>query len=116
MKIIPIAVPTPFYVGDVNVYLVKDDPITLIDVGPKSREGFDAGDRIVLPKLRRMGIKDVSVIVITHPDSDHIGGLGAVAKRFKDAKIVAAAGFRHDEDMQWCEVWEEQTGGARVEF
>ena len=36
MRIIPIAIPTPFYVGDVNVYLIKEDPITLIDVGPKT--------------------------------------------------------------------------------
>lgn len=86
--------------GDCTVWQ-DGDAVILIDAGPKSREGFDAGDRIVLPKLRRMGIKDVSVIVITHPDSDHIGGLGALAKRFKDAKIVASAGFRDDEDMQW---------------
>ena len=33
MKIIPLSLPTPFYVGDVNVYLIKSDPLTLIDVG-----------------------------------------------------------------------------------
>ncbi|MGH9820732.1 MAG: hypothetical protein ACRD43_11235, partial [Pyrinomonadaceae bacterium] len=38
MKIIPLSIPTPFYVGDVNVYLIKEDPITLIDVGPKTPE------------------------------------------------------------------------------
>ena len=36
MEIIPISIPTPFYVGDVNVYLIKKDPVTLIDVGPKT--------------------------------------------------------------------------------
>jgi glyoxylase-like metal-dependent hydrolase (beta-lactamase superfamily II) len=38
MKIIPLAVPTPFYVGDVNVYLIKEDPLTLIDTGPKTEK------------------------------------------------------------------------------
>ena len=38
MKIIPLTVPTPFYVGDVNVYLIKEDPLTLIDAGPKTPE------------------------------------------------------------------------------
>ncbi len=32
-KIIPIRVPTPFAVGDVIVYLIKDEALTLIDCG-----------------------------------------------------------------------------------
>lgn len=86
--------------GDCTVW--QDGDVTvLIDVGPKSQEGFDAGERIVLPRLREMRIQRVAAIIITHPDSDHIGGLGAVAKRYKDAKVVASAGFRDDPDMAW---------------
>ena len=29
MKIVPISVPTPFYVGPVNVYLIAEEPLTL---------------------------------------------------------------------------------------
>src|SRR5437764_976986 len=42
MKIVPISLPTPFYIGAVNVYLVKEDPITIIDTGPKTGEAVDA--------------------------------------------------------------------------
>jgi len=35
MKIHRISVPTPFYVGPVNVYLIEEDPLTLIDAGPR---------------------------------------------------------------------------------
>ena len=45
MKIIPLAIPTPFYVGDVNVYLIKEDPLTLIDVGPKTDEAAEDAAR-----------------------------------------------------------------------
>jgi hypothetical protein len=38
MKIVPISLPTPFYIGAVNVYVIKEDPITIIDTGPKTRE------------------------------------------------------------------------------
>ena len=31
-----LAIPTPFRVGPVNCYLVEDDPLTLVDVGPNS--------------------------------------------------------------------------------
>ena len=44
-----VSIPTPFRVGDVNAYLVEDDPLTLFDVGPNSgalarRAGGRAGD------------------------------------------------------------------------
>lgn len=73
----------------------------LIDVGPLSRQGYDAGERIVLPKLRRMGIRSVDVIFITHPDSDHIGGLSAIVQRFPAARIAASVEFREDPQMMW---------------
>ncbi len=92
--------------GDCTVWQDGDHTV-LVDVGPKSREGFDAGERIVLPKLREMRIHRVDAIIITHPDSDHVGGLGAVAKRYKEAKIIASEGFRDDPDMAW---WLKEAG------
>ena len=34
-----LSIPTPFMVGRVNCYLIEDDPLTLVDVGPNSRQG-----------------------------------------------------------------------------
>src|SRR5438552_17793579 len=42
MKIVPIPLPTPFYIGPVNVYLIAEDPVTLIDTGPKTKEALEA--------------------------------------------------------------------------
>src|SRR5258705_13189049 len=42
MRIIPISLPTPFYIGPVNVYLIPEDPITIIDTGPKTKEAIEA--------------------------------------------------------------------------
>ena len=53
MKIIPIAVPTPFYIGDVNVYLIKEDPLTLVDTGPKTPEAISA----LREGLRKNGVR-----------------------------------------------------------
>jgi hypothetical protein len=36
-----IAIPTPFAVGRVNVYLIEDKPLTLVDAGPNSGTSFD---------------------------------------------------------------------------
>ena len=53
MKIIPLAIPTPFYVGAVNVYLIKEDPLTLIDVGPKTEAAAAVLPQFVAQSVRR---------------------------------------------------------------
>lgn len=54
----------------------------LIDGGtiPKEWSTFDAGKYVVVPYLRRKGIKKLDLVVATHPDIDHIGGLIDVLK------------------------------------
>ena len=78
MKIIPLSVPTPFYVGDVNVYLIKENPLTLIDAGPKTDQAYS----VLREKLRRVGVgfADIERIVLTHAHEDHCG----LAKRIRD--------------------------------
>ncbi len=85
MQIIPISIPTPFYVGDVNVYLIKEDPLTLIDVGPKTKEATEALHR----KLGEHGVRvsDIRRIVLTHAHEDHCGLARQVRDEAKDAEI-----------------------------
>lgn len=86
MKIIPLSIPTPFYVGDVNVYLIKDDPVTLIDVGPKTPEAAKA----LREKLAAEGVRfaDVRRIVLTHAHEDHCGLAKQVRDEAKNAEIL----------------------------
>src|SRR5947199_9617847 len=85
MKILPLAIPTPFYVGDVNVYLIREDPLTLIDVGPKT----DEAAKVLRQKLAAYGVKfaDVRRIVLTHAHEDHCGLAKRVRDEAKDAEI-----------------------------
>jgi glyoxylase-like metal-dependent hydrolase (beta-lactamase superfamily II) len=89
MQIIPLSIPTPFYVGDVNVYLIKEDPLTLIDVGPKTKEASDALKR----KLGEHGVQvsDIRRIVLTHAHEDHCGLARRVRDEAKDAEILVHA-------------------------
>ena len=86
MNIIQLSIPTPFYVGDVNVYLLKEDPITLIDVGPKTKQAAEA----LRARLAENGVKfsDVRRIVLTHAHEDHCGLAKSVRDEAKDAEIL----------------------------
>ncbi|MBA3053175.1 MBL fold metallo-hydrolase [bacterium] len=54
----------------------------LIDAGNGATEwsSFDAGESIVVPFLKKQGIKKLDYMIMSHPHNDHIGGLPAVLK------------------------------------
>jgi glyoxylase-like metal-dependent hydrolase (beta-lactamase superfamily II) len=86
MKIIPIIVPTPFYVGPVNCYLIAEDPVTLIDTGPKTKEAAEA----LREGLRRarFRVADIRRIVLTHAHEDHCGLAKSLRDEAKDAEVL----------------------------
>lgn len=74
MRIHQLVIPTPFYVGPINIYLVDEEPLTLIDTGPKTDEALEA----VLAQIAEVGrrIEDLERIVLTHTHEDHCGLAG----------------------------------------
>src|SRR5712691_1621382 len=89
MRIVPISLPTPFYIGPVNVYLIAEDPITLIDTGPKTKEATEAL-REALRKAR-VRVSDIRRIVLTHAHEDHCGLARALRDEAKDAEVLVHA-------------------------
>ena len=86
MKIIPISVPTPFYVGPVNCYLIAEDPVTLIDTGPKTREAVEALHEGI--RRARFRVSDIRRIVLTHAHEDHCGLARSLRDEAKNAEIL----------------------------
>jgi glyoxylase-like metal-dependent hydrolase (beta-lactamase superfamily II) len=86
MRIIPISVPTPFYIGPVNCYLIHEEPLTLIDTGPKTKEANEA----LREGLRqaRVRVADLKRIVLTHAHEDHCGLARSLRDEAKDAEVM----------------------------
>jgi glyoxylase-like metal-dependent hydrolase (beta-lactamase superfamily II) len=72
-------IPTPFAVGRVNVYLIEDDPLTLVDTGPNSGKALDELEQALAARGRR--VEDLERIVLTHQHIDHLGLVGILARR-----------------------------------
>lgn len=84
--------------------------VLLYDAGPRSRRGYDAGERIVLPALHALGVRKLDLLMLSHGDADHAGGLQAVTRGMPtravsgppglpqavDAPCVAGSGWQWD--------------------
>jgi glyoxylase-like metal-dependent hydrolase (beta-lactamase superfamily II) len=72
--------PTPFPVGSVNVYLASDpdEPLTLIDTGPRTEPASEALTQ-ALASLGH-GVSDLKRVIITHAHTDHYGQASNIAQ------------------------------------
>lgn len=84
MRIEKLVIPTPFPVGPINIYLVIEEPLTLVDTGPKT----DAALLALREQLQKLGYKlsDIQRVILTHTHEDHCG-LAATIQRESGAPV-----------------------------
>lgn len=64
-----------------SILLQKDGKNILIDAGLSEN-----GDKLVA-SLKALGVKQIDILVATHPHADHIGGMNAILENFKIQKV-----------------------------
>jgi competence protein ComEC len=75
--------------GDSCVLETASGKVCVIDTGGKLQSsGDDMGRRVVVPYLRSRGVGQIDVLILTHPDIDHIGGAEAVLRQFPVAHLL----------------------------
>ena len=72
--------------GDALALRASDGSWVLFDAGDSWRSG-DAGERFVLPYLKRRG-GSVRAIVLSHAHDDHVGGAATVLKRARPPLLI----------------------------
>ncbi len=89
--IFQLELPTPYPIGPVYAYLIKRDPISLIDAGVNSPQSLAA----INEQLRYLGVSPPQIerLLLTHGHSDHYGA--AQTLRDTGAKGI----FIHPRDM-----------------
>lgn len=60
----------------------------LYDAGPRFGEA-DAGERVVLPTLRKLGVTGLDLMLLSHADADHAGGAQAVRNGLPTVRVVS---------------------------
>ncbi|MGY4532444.1 competence protein ComEC [Pseudomonas sp. TE3786] len=60
----------------------------LYDTGPRSAD-FDSGERVVVPSLRGLGLRQLDLLLISHADNDHAGGALAVQRGLAVAQVLS---------------------------
>jgi glyoxylase-like metal-dependent hydrolase (beta-lactamase superfamily II) len=76
--------------GDVNVYVIKQEKVTLIDCGHPSPDSQNE----LLSGLDQLGLKpdNIDQILLTHRHIDHVGTLVCERSHFDHAKVIASYG------------------------
>src|SRR6187549_2600844 len=76
----PICIPVPLpHMGSVNTWLLRGDPLTLVDTGPREDEALSALEA----GLARAGarVEDIELVLVTHHHLDHTGLARTIAGR-----------------------------------
>src|SRR5262249_6540398 len=73
--------------GDATYVELPEGRRILIDGGPGGPRRFDVGERVLSPFLWNRPTGRLDVVALSHSDSDHAGGLGAVLRRFRVAEF-----------------------------
>jgi len=87
---------TTFDVGQGLAVLVRTRSHSLLyDTGPAYGTESDSAARVVLPALRGGGVSRLDLVVLTHEDSDHIGGAMTVLDSFEVGALASSLPADH---------------------
>lgn len=73
----PVRIPTPFAVGEVWCYIIKDEKVVLVDCGHKHEESMQQLSGAL--RSADLEVADIDEIWLTHGHPDHYGQAGVLA-------------------------------------
>lgn len=86
--------------GDSCLIVTPSNKRILIDGGGSEFGSFDVGEKILTPYLLDRKIKKLDYIIISHFDSDHVGGILNVIQNIKVDKIIICKQWKNSENYK----------------
>jgi competence protein ComEC len=60
------------------------------DAGPRFSETFDTGQAVVVPFLRHSGVQKLDMLIVSHGDNDHIGGVASLLAEYPVDRLLTS--------------------------
>ena len=79
------------------VVLENGQHVLVYDTGPKFGKSFNAGESVVVPYLLERGIDEIDMLVVSHADKDHAGGVQSLLSNIDIKRLVTSvpSGYGH---------------------
>ncbi|MDO9313531.1 MAG: DNA internalization-related competence protein ComEC/Rec2 [Burkholderiaceae bacterium] len=78
-------------VGQGTAVIVRTRHHVLVyDAGPQYSPDFDAGQRVLLPLLRSRGDHHIDTLVLSHRDTDHVGGAATLLQGMPIGELTSS--------------------------
>ena len=93
--------------GDAAFIRFPDNRTMLVDGGIQRRYynekkrrwvDYDVGKRVLEPYFDFHGIRKLDIVVLTHPDIDHGGGLGYILQNFEVGRVIGISEMQLDSE------------------
>jgi competence protein ComEC len=82
----------------------------VFDAGPSFRGGTDTGRLVLIPFLRSAGIESLDLLIVSHADQDHAGGVKSLTEEMKIKRVMAGEALddidRQQERCRAGETWQ----------
>ena len=71
-----------------SVVAINGVNAVVYDTGPEYKHG-NAAERALIPFLHARGVKEIEMLVLSHGDNDHAGGLAEIQSEFTVVKVLS---------------------------
>lgn len=61
---------------------------------------FETGKDVLVPLLRKRGVRTLEALILTHLDADHIGGAAAVLEEMRVKRLIVNGTYRRSERVE----------------
>lgn len=84
--------------GDATLIITPQNKTILIDGG--GSENYDVGKNTLLPYLLDRGITKIDYVIISHFDTDHVGGIITLMEEIKIKRVIIGRQYENSENFE----------------